>query len=191
MTTIRHRPDRRQRRGIDATIVMGWCGPDDHGIARTARHIASAAITLGFGGAVLHEARPDRLMNLGRSVARIDAAAAPAGERLAVRRRRESTSTSTIATLADRLQRRRVALAVTLHDLPQRSDGDALYRRRCNTYRRLVAAAVGVAVSSEHERLLLQEALRTYAGGSRYPAARRADPRVCRWSSFHYRSIRW
>ena len=160
----RHRPARRSDHidaatSIDAAIAMGWSGPDDHGITLTARHIASAAITLGFGGAVLHEAQPDRLMNL---VDRL-----PPSTRLLHLQVNDWLFADagmdvdhTIATLADRLQRRRVALALTLHDLPQRSNGDALYRRRCNTYRRMVAASVGVAVSSEHERLLLQEALR-------------------------------
>ena len=150
-------PDAATR--IDAAIAMGWSGPDDHGITLTARHIASAAITLGFGGAVLHEAQPDRLMNL---VDRL-----PPSTRLLHLQVNDWLFADagmdvdhTIATLADRLQRRRVALAMTLHDLPQRSNGDALYRRRCNTYRQMVAASVGVAVSSEHERLLLQEALR-------------------------------
>ena len=49
------------------------------------------------------------------------------------------------------------ALTVTLHDLPQPSDGDRNLRRRGEAYRRVVAAARGVVVNSEHERALLRE----------------------------------
>jgi len=161
MTTPDSQPTETVNR-VDAAIAMAWFGPDEHGITLTARHIATAASTLGFGGALLHEVRPDRLMTL---VDRL-----PATTRLLHLHANDWLFADaavdvhhTIAALADRLQRRRVALAVTLHDLPQLSDGDALYRRRCHTYRQLVAVAVGVIVCSEHERSLLQEALRVPA----------------------------
>jgi glycosyltransferase involved in cell wall biosynthesis len=44
---------------------------------------------------------------------------------------------------------------VTLHDLPQPSDGDGRFERRTAGYRDLVYEAAGVVVSSEHERDLL------------------------------------
>jgi hypothetical protein len=47
-------------------------------------------------------------------------------------------------------------LTVTLHDVPQRSDGRMLTRRR-HAYARFCAAAEAVAVNSEHERHLLRE----------------------------------
>ena len=49
------------------------------------------------------------------------------------------------------------ALTVTLHDLPQPSDGERNLRRRGEAYGRVVAAARGVVVNSEHERALLHE----------------------------------
>jgi hypothetical protein len=49
------------------------------------------------------------------------------------------------------------ALTVTLHDLPQPSDGERNLRRRGEAYGRVVAAARGVVVNSEHERALLRE----------------------------------
>ncbi|WP_143048572.1 hypothetical protein [Frigoribacterium sp. MCBA15_019] len=49
------------------------------------------------------------------------------------------------------------ALTVTLHDLPQPSDGERNLRRRGEAYGRVVAAARGVVVNSEHERSLLRE----------------------------------
>ena len=44
---------------------------------------------------------------------------------------------------------------VTLHDLPQPSDGDGRFERRADGYRAIVDEAAGVVVSSEHERDLL------------------------------------
>ncbi|MFS0714030.1 hypothetical protein ABC195_09100 [Microbacterium sp. 2P01SA-2] len=49
-------------------------------------------------------------------------------------------------------------LTLTLHDLPQPSDGTK-YDRRVAAYRRFFAAAAGVAVNSDHERLLVTEHL--------------------------------
>lgn len=50
-------------------------------------------------------------------------------------------------------------MTVTLHDLPQASDGPAFLRRRIG-YVRVAARARGVQVSSEHELDLLQQAWR-------------------------------
>ncbi len=50
----------------------------------------------------------------------------------------------------------RAPLTVTLHDVPQASDGRAL-ARRVACYRRVVRAARAVACSSEHEAALLRE----------------------------------
>jgi len=44
---------------------------------------------------------------------------------------------------------------VTLHDLPQSSDGDGRFGRRVDGYGAIVREAAGVVVSSEHERDLL------------------------------------
>jgi glycosyltransferase involved in cell wall biosynthesis len=51
----------------------------------------------------------------------------------------------------------RVELTVTLHDLPQPSDGERNLVRRGDCYRRVVEAAAGVVVNSEHEASLLAE----------------------------------
>lgn len=48
-------------------------------------------------------------------------------------------------------------LTVTLHDVPQTSDGVAALPRRAATYARIVAAARGVVVNSAHEAALLAE----------------------------------
>ena len=48
-------------------------------------------------------------------------------------------------------------LSVTLHDLPQESDGADSMRRRAACYAAVARVARRVVVSSEHERLLLEE----------------------------------
>lgn len=49
------------------------------------------------------------------------------------------------------------AISVTLHDVPQASDGERNLPRRRAAYAAVAAAARGVAVNSEHERALLRE----------------------------------
>lgn len=46
--------------------------------------------------------------------------------------------------------------SVTLHDVPQPSDGDEGLRLRSDAYRRVIDAAAGVVVNSEHELRLLR-----------------------------------
>lgn len=63
--------------------------------------------------------------------------------------------------------RRRIGapVSVTLHDLPDPGDEPGRYRRRAESYRRVVAAVDAVAVSSRHEFDLLQQLLAA-GGGS-------------------------
>lgn len=51
----------------------------------------------------------------------------------------------------------RYRLSITLHDLPQSSDGVENVVRRSDAYRRMAMASHRVQVSSEHERLLLAD----------------------------------
>jgi glycosyltransferase involved in cell wall biosynthesis len=46
-------------------------------------------------------------------------------------------------------------LSVTLHDLPQPSDGPERFARRAAAYQRIATAAISVQVSSRHEQALL------------------------------------
>ena len=50
-------------------------------------------------------------------------------------------------------------MTVTLHDLPQPSDGATAFPRRAAAYARIVAASRGVVLSSRHEDELLTDAL--------------------------------
>ncbi|WP_447643732.1 hypothetical protein [Nocardioides zeae] len=59
------------------------------------------------------------------------------------------------AALAARELGARHHLTVTLHDVPQPTDGDA-FDRRVECYRAVLAAAAGWAVSSHHERTLVE-----------------------------------
>lgn len=52
----------------------------------------------------------------------------------------------------------RTRLTVTLHDIPQPSDGERNRARRTEAYQRVVDAAAGVVVNSHHEAALLAEA---------------------------------
>lgn len=61
-------------------------------------------------------------------------------------------------------------MTVTLHDLPQVSDGSAFERRRIG-YVRVAAGARGVQVSSEHERDLLQDAWQAVGRGRLPPVS--------------------
>lgn len=106
-------------------------GPSRHGVVRHAREVAKAlgAATERLDGAgPLHVHVTDRLWGDGPE------AAAARLEALAAARR----------------------LTVTLHDLPQASDGPRNHPRRAAAYARIAAAAAGVVVSSEHERTLLR-----------------------------------
>lgn len=60
------------------------------------------------------------------------------------------------------------SMSVTLHDLPQPSDGRSFARRQ-QGYARVVAAARGVQVSSEHERSLLLDLWRVAGTGALPP----------------------
>jgi glycosyltransferase involved in cell wall biosynthesis len=60
-------------------------------------------------------------------------------------------------------------LTVTLHDVPQASDGPGGLARRIDGYRTVVAAAAGIVCNSHHEAALLRET-GVLAGGEPAPA---------------------
>lgn len=61
-----------------------------------------------------------------------------------------------ITRLADRVHARGARVTVTLHDLPQPSDG-VHFEVRADAYRQVCRTVDGVVTSSEHERMLLAE----------------------------------
>lgn len=62
-----------------------------------------------------------------------------------------------VRSLGERLAAARVPLTVTLHDVPQTSDGDS-YATRVECYSTVAAVNHGVVVNSQHEAALLREA---------------------------------
>ncbi|WP_181059598.1 MULTISPECIES: hypothetical protein [unclassified Pseudoclavibacter] len=68
---------------------------------------------------------------------------------------------STPERAAERFERlaARGPVSVTLHDVPQPSDGERGFPRRTDCYRRVVAAAAGTVCNSAHEQRLLELAL--------------------------------
>ena len=117
---------------------------DEHGVARSARRIALA----------VEQA-------IGRSIAvpvddLTDAATAPPRAHLHFTDRLWAASPEEAAERIECLARR-TRLSVTLHDLPQPSDGERNLRRRSDCYARVVRAACGVVVNSGHEETLLRE----------------------------------
>ncbi len=128
---------------MSAPPLLVHLGQPEHGVDRCARSIGAAAAALDeratlvdasagdLGAARLHLHFTDRLWGAD------PAAAAAAVARLA----------------------RRAHLSVTLHDLPQASDGAASMARRASAYRRVVDASQVVVCSSEHERRLLDALL--------------------------------
>ena len=148
MAGAQHVPDDR--------IALGTCGPDGHGVSRLARRIASAAGDLGFTGTVLDEPDPARLADLAdRLPVPVRLLHLHVSDWLIVDAGAEPDRV--LAALVQALTTRGVRLALTLHDVPQVSDGPEQARRRARTYGALAAASVGVAVCSAHERSLLRE----------------------------------
>ncbi|WP_313715390.1 glycosyltransferase [Arsenicicoccus bolidensis] len=130
-------------------------GPPEHGVTRCALELhgtvslrdqpvvrvldgvtadlAAALVEAGHGpGTPVHVHVTDRL--LGRSAPEAAARLVPVAERW--------------------------PLTVTLHDVPQPSDGPGAHERRAGAYADIVAASRGVVVSSHHESALLDDALR-------------------------------
>jgi hypothetical protein len=70
------------------------------------------------------------------------------------------------------------SVSVTLHDVPQVSDGERNLVRRGAAYRRMLAGAVGVAVSSRHEAALAAEHLEVEAAVMPLGTRRRTSPAV-------------
>jgi hypothetical protein len=115
----------------------------DHGVAVYARQLAETAAGLRAGIRRAH--RPD-----------LGALTAGSALHAHVTDRLWADSPEAAADAVEALGRRH-RLSVTLHDVPQASDGPRNRPRRRDAYRRIAAAAVGVAVNSEHERMLLTE----------------------------------
>ncbi|MCG7285813.1 hypothetical protein MHY85_07480 [Cellulomonas sp. ACRRI] len=129
------------------TPVLLLTGPPRHGVARYAADLAAHVRALDDGARVLRVDDPGDLP---------DAAAGVGRAHLHVTDRLLGASPDAAADLVERLAAA-CRLTVTLHDVPQESDGARNLPRRAAAYARVAAAAAGVAVNSRHEALLLAE----------------------------------
>lgn len=136
-------------------IGLAWCGPVRHGISQLAVRIGESAQQQGFRGPVLAETDPNRLAELAdRIPAGISLLHLHANDWLFSTGR--GRGAARLVEFAQVLRQRGTALAVTLHDLPQPMGGTALDQSRAIGYARITAACAGVAVCSDHERVLLE-----------------------------------
>ncbi|WP_256980694.1 glycosyltransferase [Rhodococcus sp. 14-1411-2a] len=124
---------------MTGTVLHLVMGPDEHGVVRCARELASATASPVISyleqlplDSAIHVHFTDRLF--GRTA--------------------EAAADAFVAFA----QRHRAPITVTMHDVPQASDGHAFEaRKKC--YRRVADCASAVVVSSMHERLLLDDVL--------------------------------
>lgn len=128
-------------------------GPAEHGVTRFAAEIASTEALAG-----------DRLVRvedgIGAELAAAVRSQAPDADHVHVNvTDRLFGRSAGEAALALEALGAAFPMTTTLHDIPQISDGATGFAHRSAAYARVVAACRGVVVSSEHERLLLGEAL--------------------------------
>lgn len=124
-------------------------GPAEHGVARHALELAAAA-----GEPVCHLAAPSS-PSADRVLGALHERAEGRTVHLHVTDRLCGATPEAAAALVERIAAHH-PLTVTLHDLPQDSDGPAGFPRRSAAYRRICAVALGVQVCSHHEQELLR-----------------------------------
>jgi glycosyltransferase involved in cell wall biosynthesis len=122
-------------------------GPPRHGVVRYGRDVAEQVGRLAPGTALVEVADPRDL---------VGAAAAHRRVHLHVTDRLLGAGPEEAADLVERVAAV-THLTVTLHDVPQPSDGVVNLPRRVAGYARVAAAARGVVVNSAHEARLLAE----------------------------------
>ncbi|WP_223878334.1 hypothetical protein [Microbacterium radiodurans] len=140
---------------VDPPLQLVW-GPAGHGVTDYGADVARAVTR------VVAQEPQDRVSGIRIArVANLDEALGAAADATRVHLHvTDRLLGSSLEEAADALERLAAAsrVTVTLHDLPQESDGTG-YPRRVAAYARFVAAAAGVVVNSEHERRLVAEHL--------------------------------
>ncbi|MEA9985871.1 hypothetical protein [Subtercola sp. RTI3] len=135
-----------------APDARGWqliVGPPQHAVAFYASALAAECETLGTASAPRGLVSND-LRNL------LGAAPGIRSLHLQFTDRLFGTTPELAAEFVQQLARS-TRVTVTLHDLPQPSDGARNLVRRSRAYRLVAEAAVGVVCNSRHEALLLEE----------------------------------
>ncbi len=136
---------------ISAPPLLLVLGPEGHGVTRYGRDVADAVLARDAGARVVQVAdvaAGDRVL------AEVDAGAPV---HLHATDRLFGTTPEDAAEVVERWARLS-RLSLTLHDVPQPSDG-TMFERRRTAYARMIAAAERVAVNSRHEQLLMAEFL--------------------------------
>ncbi|MEJ7650269.1 MAG: hypothetical protein WKF57_14740 [Nakamurella sp.] len=125
-------------------------GPPEHGVTRHALALADAA-----GESICH-LDPPAHPTLGTVLRALSEQSPPSGTpvHLHVTDRLLGATPADAAELVEGLAAVH-PVSVTLHDLPQPSDGPERFARRATAYHRIAAVAISVQVSSRHERALL------------------------------------
>lgn len=122
-------------------------GPARHGVVRYARDVADQVRLLDPDATVVQVSDPAELVGVAAGYPRVH---------LHVTDRLLGRGPEEAAALVERVADV-TRLTVTLHDVPQPSDGVVNLPRRVSGYARVAAAAAGVVVNSRHEALLLVE----------------------------------
>lgn len=123
-------------------------GPPRHGVVQYGADLATALRDVGFERPIAHAGNAQSAIQLAEGRERVH---------IHVTDRLFGGSPEEAADYVERLAAV-TRLSITLHDLPQGSDGSPLARRvRC--YGRIIHAADGVVVNSQHEARLVEEYL--------------------------------
>jgi glycosyltransferase involved in cell wall biosynthesis len=117
-------------------------GPERHGVVRFGLELDDALRAVGHRTTLCRSAHPDSVVGLQVQFT----------DRLFGTRAGDAAAR--IAGLAERVHGVGRRVTVTLHDVPQASDG-RWYAERARAYAEVCAVADGIVVCSEHERLLL------------------------------------
>lgn len=135
-----------------APPVQVVIGPPHHGVAEYAADLAEAVVRCEPRAEILRfSSAAEALEQLGGARRRVH---------LHVTDALFGVDLQDAATQLDRLTRDHDA-SLTLHDLPQESDGERNLERRSIAYARFIRRAVGVAVSSRHEAALFRDRIST------------------------------
>ncbi|KUI24336.1 hypothetical protein AU196_20820 [Mycobacterium sp. IS-1742] len=133
---------------MNAPVTHLVAGPGAHGVTRFGRELVRALRNNGFEAPMVHTAH---------AALRV---AAPGGVHLQFTDRlfggTPEQAAEAVRALVHDIRRCGGRITVTLHDLPQPSDGTH-HGRRCAAYAEVAALVDGVVVSSEHERALMVE----------------------------------
>ncbi|SIR90017.1 glycosyltransferase family protein [Williamsia sterculiae] len=140
---------------VPSAVLHLVVGPHDHGVVRYARAVHASLAMDDSGQRLTHVADAD---------AAVAVVAQPCGPLVHIHVTDKlfgsgaTAAATAVVAVVDAAHAAGTRVSLTLHDLPQPSDGAGFHRRR-DAYRAMLTAADGVIVSSEHESRLIDEHL--------------------------------